>query len=86
MASLTLALDFDHTPMTDALDSLNRLEAALGQRHGPEYRALQDELLALLAGPPLVPPLIDLGEGQFMIAPPMAVTLILRDGVRLGCI
>ena len=78
-----LSLEVD--AITDAVDDLRHIEAALIRRHGPQFRSLERRIEALLGGPlpDDIVRLCELTPGRFCAVPAAELSAILADARRL---
>lgn len=85
MARLVVHLTAETELIHDALDSLQRLHAALARRHGDSFRRLERDLDATLTS--LQPAEIGhqhLAAATFVLTPPAAWLDLIARGHRLG--
>lgn len=82
-----VGLSFDFSASLDTLDLVIAAHQALAKRHGPQFRALERRIEAVIESGDLGKiEHRDLGDGQFALSAPSVLTDLAREARLLGVI
>jgi len=88
MAATTVTLIAETELFQDAIADVQRVFEALATRHGPQFRALERRIEDVIEErrPLSAPKFHHIGDGHYVIAPPVEIMAIIRDAKKTGVI